>query len=118
MKQLALWVMLLGIGGFAGYMTRGFQEIFGDLNTAGVIEWQDSRMDFVQDVAASACATTSDLREAASARGWEVGPLFDPGMDPFDRAAEVLWVDVRPGLPFSKWDRDPFGFDADGCLLN
>ncbi|MEP3346513.1 MAG: hypothetical protein ABJN34_15790 [Litoreibacter sp.] len=117
MKRVALWVLVLCIGGFTGYVARDLQDIFSDLNTAGVIDWQASRMDLIEELAVSACATASDLREAADARGWQIGPDFNPGSAPFDQAVEVLWVDVTPGLPFSKWDREPFGFDQNGCLL-
>lgn len=117
MKRLLLGGMLLGIGGITGYVARDLQTFVLDMNSAGVSEWQDARMGFLEAMAASACATTADLRAAATTRGWEVVPDTALGIVPFDDAAEVLWVDIRPSLPFSKWDRDPFGFDAQGCLL-
>ena len=117
MKRLGLGALLLAIGGIAGYAVRDLETLFLDMNPAGVMEWQDARMGFVEAMAATACATTADLRAAATARGWEVVPDTARGIAPFDNAAEVLWVDVSPSLPFAKWDGDPFGFDAQGCLL-
>ncbi|PTX57065.1 hypothetical protein C8N43_1730 [Litoreibacter ponti] len=121
MKRFVLWLVSLGLAWLVGYGMRDLQEIFGDLNTAGVIEWQAALMGLFEELSGTACVTADQLRAAVEARGWEIG-ASDPGIvlseAPFDRAVEVVWVDVTPGLPFSKWDREPFGFGADGCYLS
>ena len=84
----------------------------------GVSRFQGALTGFYCDLLRTRCVTSSEVIQAAEARGWKVET--DPARFSHlsaEQRRNRLVIHVEPPMPFSKEPGVAFRFGADGCLM-